>query len=63
MMQVVEQTRDEKIAMYMRLTKRELVDMLLTNIELRPQWEKVGDKYTQECGGAHAWNPGATDYR
>ena len=29
MLQVIEQTRDEKIAMYMRCTKRELAEMLL----------------------------------
>lgn len=28
MLQTVEQTRDEKIAMYMKLTKRELAEML-----------------------------------
>lgn len=33
MMQVIEQTRDEKIAMYMKLTKREIIEMLLTNQE------------------------------
>lgn len=27
-MQVIQQTRDEKIAMYMKLTKRELAEML-----------------------------------
>ncbi len=31
MFQVIEQTRDEKIAMYMKLTKREIVGMLLNN--------------------------------
>ena len=29
MLQVVEQTRDEKIAMYMKITKRELAEMLV----------------------------------
>ena len=29
MMQLVEQTRDEKMAMYMKLTKRELAEMLV----------------------------------
>ena len=29
MFQVVEQTRDEKIAMYMKITKRELAEMLV----------------------------------
>ena len=38
MMHVVEQTREEKIAMYMKLTKREIIEMLLNNQELlRPQ--------------------------
>jgi hypothetical protein len=39
--QVVEQTRDEKIKMYMKLTKREIIDMLLVNQQyvgiIRPQ--------------------------
>ena len=30
MMQILPQTRDEKIAMYMRQTKRELAEMLVT---------------------------------
>ena len=29
MMQVIEQTRDENIAMYMKLTKREIAEMLV----------------------------------
>ena len=50
MMQVIKQTRDEKIAMYMKSTKRELVEMLATCNEhidrltlgrpLRPQWQQ-----------------------
>lgn len=34
MMQIVEQTREEKIEMYMKSTKRQLIEMLLTNQEL-----------------------------
>ena len=34
MVQVVEQTREERVAMFMKLTKRELVAMLLNNIDL-----------------------------
>lgn len=34
MMQVIEQTRDEKTAMYMKLRKSLLVEMLLNNQEL-----------------------------
>ena len=33
MMHIIEQTREEKVEMYMRLTKRELVGMLLANQE------------------------------
>ena len=33
MMHVIEQTRDEKIAMYMKLTKRELAEMLASTNE------------------------------
>ncbi len=33
MTQVVEQTRDEKIAKYMKLTKRELVERLINTNE------------------------------
>ena len=29
MVQVIEQTRDEKISMYMKCTKRELVEMVI----------------------------------
>ena len=29
MLQIIEQTREEKIAMYMKLTKRELAEMLI----------------------------------
>ncbi len=34
MIQEVEQTREEKMAMYMKLTKRELVEMLIESDEL-----------------------------
>lgn len=34
MIQVIEQTREEKVAMYMKLTKRELISMLMTNQEI-----------------------------
>lgn len=33
MLRVIPQTREEKIAMYMKLTKRELVGMLVTSNE------------------------------
>ena len=33
MMHVIKQTRDEKIAMYMKLTKRELAEMLVNSNE------------------------------
>ena len=32
--QVVEQTKDEKVAMYMKLTKRELIEMVIHCNEL-----------------------------
>jgi len=35
--QVVEMSREEKIAMYMKLTKKELIEMLLQNQELLEQ--------------------------
>ena len=45
MMRVIAQTRDEKITMYMKLTKRELVEMLVNAnkaLEGRPSaWEVV----------------------
>ena len=31
MMHIVEPTREERLAVYMRLTKKELVEMLMTN--------------------------------
>ena len=34
MMQVIEQTREEKIKMYMKCTKAKLIDMLLENQRL-----------------------------
>ena len=51
MMQVVQQTRDEKIAMYMKLTKRELAEMLIASNEalggvFRPA-EAVSDKWVR----------------
>ena len=33
MMSIIEQTRDEKLAMYMKLTKRELAEMLANRDE------------------------------
>ncbi|MCH7570374.1 MAG: hypothetical protein IH919_07395 [Deltaproteobacteria bacterium] len=46
MMHLIEQTHDEKIAMYLKLTKRELAEMLVTaNVALRslpdptPEWK------------------------
>lgn len=33
MMQIIEQTRDEKIAMYMKLSKRELAEILTNSNE------------------------------
>lgn len=35
MLQVIEQTREDKVAMYMKLDKAELIEMLLNNIALR----------------------------
>jgi len=35
--QVIEMSREEKVAMYMKLTKRELIEMLLLNQELLEQ--------------------------
>lgn len=35
--QVIEMSREEKVAMYMKLTKRELIEMLLQNQELLEQ--------------------------
>ena len=32
--QVIEQTREERVAMYLKLSKRELVAMLINNIDL-----------------------------
>ena len=34
MVQVIEQTREERVAMYLKLSKRELVAMLINNIDL-----------------------------
>ena len=31
MLQIIQQTREERIAMYMKMTKREIVEMLLNN--------------------------------
>lgn len=39
MMRLIEQTRDEKVTMYMKLTKRELIEMLINAnaaLEQRP---------------------------
>jgi hypothetical protein len=42
MMQIVEQTRDEKIAMYMKLSKKELV---LSHIELEKYIEWIKENH------------------
>lgn len=34
MLQVIQQTREERVAMYMKLSKRELIEMLLNNQNL-----------------------------
>ncbi len=41
MTQVVEQTRDEKIANYMKLTKRELVEKLVNSTEALDKLRKL----------------------
>jgi hypothetical protein len=41
MTQVVEQTRDEKIAKYMKLTKRELVERLVNSNEALDKLRKL----------------------
>lgn len=53
MMQVIQQTRDEKIAMYMKLNKRELAEMLVNCNELiskfghsAPQWVDIAPNVT-----------------
>lgn len=50
MLQVIEQTRDEKIAMYMKLTKRELAEMLVNCNEAltarSQQWQSVPEPQT-----------------
>lgn len=50
MMHVVEQTRDEKIAMYMKCRKRELAEMLTNANEtiagLTKPWEPVQESQT-----------------
>ena len=54
MVQFVEQTRDEKIAMYMKMSKKALIDMLMTNQDLvglaysRPQRQPISTQIT--CG-------------
>lgn len=39
--QVVDMTKEEKIAMYMKLTKRELIEMLLRNQEIIEKYIEV----------------------
>ena len=47
MMVVIPQTRDEKIAMYMKLTKRELAEMLANaNQALQQQWQTIAPQQT-----------------
>ena len=41
MTKVIKQTRDEKIAMYMRLTKRELVKRLVNSDEALNKLQKL----------------------
>ncbi len=48
MMQMIDQTPEEKVAMYMKLTKRELVAMLIANQDIianlaSPSYKVIGD--------------------
>ena len=69
MIQVIPQTRDEKIAMYMKLTKRELAEMLVGSNEAvnvlsqQQQWQitiPAGDQQADAPAapmGGTTWSP------
>ena len=46
MLQELQQTRDEKVAMYLESTKRELAEMLATRDEIKEPWEIVKNLQT-----------------
>ena len=47
--QVIEMTKEEKVAMYMKLTKKELIEMLLQNQELLTNQIRHNNSYK------HSW--------
>ena len=52
MIQVKEMTREEKAEMYMKFTKRELVEMLITSNEML---EKYGITYVPPAESVTTW--------
>lgn len=46
MLQIVEQTREEKVAMYMKLPKKQIIEMLLENQRYVEMFRKKGEMYT-----------------
>lgn len=65
MMQVIEQTREEKMAMYMKMPKRKIAEMLvecnrILDAELRSKNiiypEEVAKSICSHCGSVPRWN-------
>jgi len=48
MIQIKEQTKDEKIAMYMKLSKKEIIEMLLANLDLVERLRRIEPHLTME---------------
>lgn len=49
MMHIISQTREEKFAMFLELTKRELVEMLLNNQEAVERFQKQAQLSSVKC--------------
>ncbi len=49
MLYTIQQTRDEKIVMYMKLTKREIIEMLLNNQEALERFVSTSHSIIEGC--------------
>ena len=54
MIQTVEQTHEEKITMYMKYNKKELIEMLINcNLMLENVRESYAEKFSNDDDGGH----------
>ena len=56
--QVIEQTREERVKMYMKCTKRELVEMVMNNQDIHDaKWRNQSDDCSCNGGWVECHNP------